>query len=453
MDTADRKKLLLIISNPFAATNVIHSGLIGKLATEYEVYLLSDLIDEKTRMTINRKFNIDMLRSTLQLPQEPIFMKVLRWMEKSLFMNYFNIETHQIKKQGLSSLLQWADVAAYYLTSLRLTSLFLLRFLRKCIIRYQAIYISDPTHIDGVISTSPLDVRENIVVNALNNKNIPSLAIIISWDNLTSKGIINANHDCVLVWNKIMAEDYNRFYPILSHKHAKVLIAGIPRFDIYFQPEAKHEIPSRISDISMTDHVILFATSAFKHFPNQSQIIEHLLEYADKKGDTTILVRCHPGDDVSKYKKYSGVPHLKIMTPVSTSGSSMHHNSIPDLNELGRLATMLKLCSVCVQVASTIRLEAAICNKPVISIAYDGDVWVPDHQSVRRFYLYSHQLELNKLGIDKLVYSKADLFQNLDVLFEQKSQINNHKKLHDFIPYTKPVATQITMEYIRQWLH
>ncbi|REA55232.1 hypothetical protein DSL64_28425 [Dyadobacter luteus] len=447
MDTPEKKRILLLITNAYAATNVIHSGLIRELAAAYEIYLLSDIIDEEARMMINKNFSIHIHRCNLQICKEPALLKIARRMEKLLFMNHFHIETQQIKNLELPWLRQFLIKIVACLTWFPTLSVFLLHSLRRLIIQLPSANLAEHIHFDGVISTSPLDNRENRIVNNLKTKQVRSLAIIISWDNLTSKGVINADHDYVLVWNNIMAKEYKQYYSVLSHQRAKVEITGIPRFDIYNETEIGNA-ECLSADIPDNHRIILFATSGIKHFPDQADILNHLIKYAEKAKNVTIILRTHPGDDATKYQQFQNHPLLKINYFESITAGS----SIPRLDDLQRLAYALRLCAVCVQVASTIRLEAALCNKPVISIAYDGNSRMPDHLSVKRLYSYSHQLALNKLGIDQPVYSKAELFQHLDSLLTGKQMIYNRDKLRDFIPQTKLPASQITMNCIHQWL-
>lgn len=448
MDAPDKKRILLLITNAYAATNVIHSGLIRELASTHEIYLLSDIIDEDARMLINKNFSIHIRGSNLPICPEPALLKIARRVEKLLFMNHFHIETQQVKNLDLLWPYRFIVKIVASLTMLPVLSTFLLRLLRRLIIQYPVIHFSEQFHFDGVISTSPLDIRENRIVNHLKKRRVRSLAILISWDNLTSKGVINSDHDYVLVWNRIMAEEYKLFYSLLSHQQTHVEITGIPRFDIYHEPENIKATHASHSDTPDSHQIILFATSAAKHFPQQTDILSHLIEYAEQNKNITILLRCHPGDNIARYHQFKNHPLVKTYSSESITAGS----PIPALNDLQRLAHALHSCAVCIQVASTIRLEAALCNKPVISIAYDGDATMPDHLSVKRLYTYSHQLALNRLGIDQMVYSKRELFLQLDTLLTRKEEINNRYKLRDFIPLTQLTATQITMNCINQWL-
>jgi CDP-glycerol glycerophosphotransferase (TagB/SpsB family) len=283
--------------------------------------------------------------------------------------------------------------------------------------------------------------------------------MIISWDNLSSKGIVNGDHDYVLVWNRMMFNEYKRFYSLFDPVGPQVCITGIPRFDIYFK-----ELPEEYSilqfrkryTISPSDRVILFTTSAISHFPNQADIVKHLLEYTTRKENVKIIVRCHAGDNFGLYKRFAHEGNLRTWYPYDNQDKSAISNRMPDLNMLNSLAEMLEYCDVCINVASTIRLEAAICNKPNISIAYDGELNPPFHSSVKRFYNYSHQIPLNRLEIDRMVFSKNELFEMLDNLLYHCPRLknsNNSEKIQDFTGHSGPFGVSVTMKYIRQWLN
>ena len=461
MDSNHEKRILLLITNRYAATNVIHSGLIKPLAELYEVYIISNLIYQKEINEISEHFNIKLYRIDIPIPKENKLVRILRQLEKAIFFYFFQIETQKIKEKQkgfwyhftIISLLKFLDI-------FRLNTL-VLKYLRKLIIRLtengDTLKILDHYNFDGVISSSPLDIRENTIVNYMKKRNIPSLAMIISWDNLTSKGIINADHDYVLVWNELMANEYNRFYSIFNSQNTHICITGIPRFDIYFRnlPDHYSELNFREKyQVAASDKVILFTTSAVTHFPNQTDIVQHLLEYTSQQSNIKIIVRCHAGDHDALYRKFLHEPNLRIWYP-DHSQNKANSMKMPDLEILYSLAEMLMYCDVCLNVASTIRLEAAACNKPAISIAYDGNLNPEFHYSVRRFYAYSHQIPLNDQEIDKMVFSKSELFGSLDELLYSPPahSINHTEKIKSFTFHSGPYGVSTSMNYIRQWLN
>ena len=457
----NKKRLLLIITNRYAATNVIHSGLIKCLAEEYEVYLISDLLGQTEIQEINRHFNVTTYKIDIKIPVESRSIKLLRLLEKALFYHFFNIETQKFKiaERGIWFRL-FLQVTLGFTEFLGLSKI-LLRFLRAEILRRTG---NDPLlnpllayNFSGVLSSSPLDIRENSIVNFLKKNNVTALAMIISWDNLTSKGVINANHDHVLVWNEIMKNEYSRFYAIFNVSNQNIYPTGIPRFDLYFKDiegnRSKAEFYKRFQ-IAGNAKIILFATSSITHFPNQTDIVKHLLEYSSQNQNTKIIIRCHPSDNSERYRQFENHPDLSIYPLADLENAGFHFSQIPGLDTLYDLYEMLKYCHVCVNIASTIRLEAAVCNKPGISIAYDGDLKVPFHKSVRRFYAYAHQIPLNAIEIDKLVFSKKELFNALHEALQDSSgtTYDYARGINKFVHHSGPFAVSTTVKQIRQWL-
>ncbi|WP_414617798.1 CDP-glycerol glycerophosphotransferase family protein [Dyadobacter sp. 32] len=455
MNDNGQKKLLIVITNGFAATNVIHSGLIQHMARLYELHILSDLLGENEIRAINRHFGINVKLFCEQIPAETAILKPLRLIGKAVFFRHFHIVTQTIRESQQAFWLRYSTVAfANVLECLGITRSVLV-FLRKVIIaRSKRMDIATKIvqqQFDGIISTSPLDIRENIIINSLGAKT-PSLAMVISWDNLTTKGMINADHDYVLLWNKYMANEYRTFHQPLCNVPSKIHVTGIPRFDLYFQldPDQVTERCFREKFGLGSARIILFATSAAKHFPEQADIVEHLVAYAKMRGNVKILVRCHPGDEPENYRLYEQENSVIIPTPQVLTGGTM----VPGLRSLLDLSEMLKYADICINVASTMRLDAAACNTPIISIAYDGNKIKPYSHSVRRFYDYTHQMELNKLAIDRFVYSKQALFEALDdTLFNAKqNRINRTEMIQRFTHYTEALSVPTILNTIEEWL-
>ncbi len=458
MENRERKRILLLVTNGFAATNVIHSGLIKQLANEWEIFILSDIIGERELTEINTYFDIILKKIDLNIPQERPLLRIIRKIQKALFFRHFRIETQKIKEQSqknsIGYLIRLISGILYFLGLNKPALVSLRKILIKLSTNAKLYSQLNSYNFQGIISSSPLDMRENTIVNSLKER-VKSIAMVISWDNLTSKGVINADHDCVLVWNKFMKTEYELFYSPYKITQQKIAITGIPRFDGYF--ESKMDEPGFHGDgkqIRQPEKIILFTTSAATHFPTQAEIVLHLAEYAKMHQNCSILVRCHPGDDFSKYALFKNHKYVNVWFPFGPTTTKMRSGNFPQLDVLTTLKHMLLHCDVCINVASTIRLDAAACNKPLISIAYDGENDKPYHQSVRRFYDYSHQIPFNLLAVDKMVYSKKELFLALNnILFETRSTAqSNREKIKDFTHFTTASAIPTIVNFIDEWL-
>jgi hypothetical protein len=85
-----------------------------------------------------------------------------------------------------------------------------------------------------VIVVTPMNQRfseEVEYVKAAKTLNIPTVVSVLSWDNLTTKGIFHVIPDLTLVWNK---EQRNEAIDIHNVPEEKVFITGSPFFDKWF---------------------------------------------------------------------------------------------------------------------------------------------------------------------------------------------------------------------------
>lgn len=452
MEKSNQKHILVLITNPFAIINVIHSGLMRELGQYYRISIMSDLLTAADIQRFNLHFHSDMHWLPVPIPVVSDFTKWLRSIQMLLFGHFFGLETIRIKLLERGRVLHWLFCIARRSRLLIYLSGSMTVFIRNWLIRRTTspyFYASVAKYnFKAVISTSPLDLRENAIANSLDVRGIPCISIIISWDNLTSKGVINAKSNLVLVWNKQMAAEYQRFYSIFGDE-AAVCVAGIPRFDIYFRNPPKTNLnPGRAPGDNVKTRLILFSTGAVKHHSCQNYLIYDLLEYAKNRPCIAILVRCHPGDDIRRYDSFRGLRNLHFFQPFGENTSQ-----VPPVNFLETLDSQLKECEVCVQAASTMRLDAAACNKPCINIAYDAHPAVHYANSVKRFYDYSHQISLHNLSKEHVVHNREELFLKLDkILTKSKIQTDARATIKPVLLHTSRHAVRLSTQNIQQWL-
>lgn len=451
MERADQKHILVLITNPFAIINVIHSGLLGELSKHYRISIMSDLLNAADIAHFNRHFQLNMHWLPTPVPTISGFTKWLRSIQMLLFGQFFGLETIRIKLLERGRAFHWLFCISRKSRTLTFLSGSMTIMLRNWLIRRTSVprsYASVASyHFQALISTSPLDLRENAVANSLKVNRITCISILISWDNLTSKGVINCKSDLVLVWNKQMAQEYQRIYSIFGDSRV-VRMTGIPRFDIYFR-----DLPTPSPDSNMPaghtqTRAILFSTVAVKHHSCQNYIIQHLLEYAKTRPGITILVRCHPGDEMSRYDCFNGIENLHFFQPFGENSGA-----VPPADFLEALYSQLMRCDVCVQVASTMLLDATACNKPCISIAYDARPDVHYGGSVRRFYDYSHQMSLPDQLREHSVYNREELFSKLDkILMGNAAPMRLRDTMKPVFHHLTPDSVRLSTQCIREWL-
>jgi hypothetical protein len=258
--------------------------------------------------------------------------------------------------------------------------------------------------VTGTPGTEHLDA---LLLRCARRLGIPSLCVVLSWDNLTSKGYMAARPDRLVVWNERMREE-----AIELHDYAPedVEVAGVAHFDIYQRPADlldRATVCGRLG-IDPSRPFVVFGTVSPFLFPYNAEVAE-LLAAATAQGrignGTQLVVRLHPqsagggrfGDSREVYdslaKRYPGIVALDV-PGVKTSGLQW---ALPP-GEMVWLASLLHHAAVCVNVASTLAIDAALGDTPVVGVAFDGVARLPYERSIRRAYDYTHYLPIVSSG-------------------------------------------------------
>lgn len=451
MEKAGKKSILILITNPFAALNVIHSGLANELEKWFSISVISDFLSEADIRHLNSHFGLEMVPLRKSLPRVSRLENWLRTCQMLAFAHCMNLGTVHTKLREQSRIAGWIFSFTQRFWIVRQICVFLTVVIRNWLINRAKVQgATSNWNFSAVISSSPLDIRENKLSNALILRNIPCISMIISWDNLSSKGVMNVDPTLVLVWSNIMAGEYARLYGIFGYS-AIVRPCGVPRFDIYFKTPGHSRSLIHLKEqlgIPPAAKVILFCTGAAKHHVCQNYIMDDLLEYAATNPNLAFIIRCHPGDEPNRYRRYTKIKNIHLFQPFCSRTGNL---DCPPANFANILKLHLTMSDVCVQVASTMYLDASACNKPTINIAYDAQPNMPYTQSVRRFYDYSHQAPLRQLPDPSIVYNRQELFEKLDeVLHCRKPFPDFRTKIRPIIHHCSPNAVRVAARHIRK---
>ena len=115
------------------------------------------------------------------------------------------------------------------------TFLRLLKWLARRIPPDPAILSWLEAHSPDVVVASPYIVPrtgEIDYIQAASVLQIPTVAIVLSLDNLTTKGTFHIIPDAVLVWNEALAEEATAFHDVPEDR---ISITGAPVFDFWFE--------------------------------------------------------------------------------------------------------------------------------------------------------------------------------------------------------------------------
>lgn len=278
--------------------------------------------------------------------------------------------------------------------------------------KYRDILASYPP--DLMLSTNPYDLREIPLFRYSNTNRIPIVTQILSWDNLTSHLILPAQFKKILVWNQFMKQQVVELY----HYHTDdVIVTGIPQFDIYKDTTNFSSRENFLASIGADPKkkLVTYTTTSSIIAPYEHEVIEILHDHIrmGKIPNAQLLVRLHPRDSMSRYESLRNLGII-FDTPGKTS-ERMNDNWNPTQNDMRRLAETCRYSNVMINVASTMNIDAAAFDTPIINIGFDGKHHLPYIQSVRRYYSeYTHYIAMMSCGGSRLAEDVDSLIHNIN---------------------------------------
>jgi len=209
-------------------------------------------------------------------------------------------------------------------------------------------------------------------------------SIVHSWDNPSTKDYRGAKTDHVIAWNELMKKEIEVFHDIPAEK---IFVGGIAHWDFYFdgsfKPKSKVEFLKQYG-LKEGRKLLFYGTSSHLIFRNTFDTIEMLLEKIrqGRFGDSVqLLVRLHPNYLLKQRKKEGQVLELfqERMDAFQKKYGDIIAFNIPKmtflksdvdmpLEDMRTLAENLYHADVLLNEYSTLMIEAAIFDKPIINV-------------------------------------------------------------------------------------
>jgi CDP-glycerol glycerophosphotransferase (TagB/SpsB family) len=127
-----------------------------------------------------------------------------------------------------------------------------------------------------------------------------------------------------------------------------------------------------------------------------------------------VLVRLHPRDEFDAYKEFANTPHVIIEKPFRDTVKVADGLAIDVMPEHQKhLGDTLCHADVVVNVASTISIEACIFDTPVVNINFDGPDESAYVKSARRYYSFTHYVNITRRGAVRVATSPGELVRDV----------------------------------------
>ena len=246
---------------------------------------------------------------------------------------------------------------------------------------------------DLVVTGTPgFVVPDAHLLRAARRLHLPTATVMLSWDNLTSKGYMSTQPEYLLVWSDLMRDEAIRYHDFSG----EIVEVGAAQFDVHRRVaeraeaaafRAQHRIPSDAE-------LVVWGTIDNGVYPNQIELLrEYASRVARQQGSKYLWIRVHPqsvhGKDAHLVDAYRALaaPNIRLELPPVLS------DSLPwDLpaGDLEHVAALLHAADVVITPQSTLTIDAACVGTPVVNVAVDPEL--------RRCLRYTHYMNVLKHG-------------------------------------------------------
>jgi hypothetical protein len=282
---------------------------------------------------------------------------------------------------------------------------------------YQALFRAQRPDILFCSHQRPVEIVAPVL--AAMELGIPTATFIFSWDNLTTKGRIAAPFDHYLVWSEKMAEELLRYYPDVSRD--RVHLVGTPQFDVYADATVllTREAFFRQIEADPNRRLICYSggdAGTCPDDPAHLRLVLSMVRDGRIHGNPQVLLRPSPVDNG---ERFAGVrqefPGLRYAPPSWTHTRGGWAGVIPLPSDVPFLANLTHHSDLNINVASTMTLDFAIHDRPVVNLAFD--VSSPPPLGVplgQLYYQYEHYRPVCDLGAARIARSPEELADHIN---------------------------------------
>ena len=342
--------------------------------------------------------------------------------------------------------------------------------LRRLVVRVQQHYnpqiykdLFDKYQPDLVVARTPGWRVDRYLLREAAGRGIRTAATIVGWDNPSSYSLCGAPMDAITCWSELQKEEL-----VLGSDWdpKRVKISGIPSYDGYFLRSwlIPRDEYFRQHGLDPSRKLLAYACSFetfHPNFPNIAAIAE-LVNQEKLDQPCQLLIRLHPNHflpgtrfegEANRVREYiKNMPHVHLVEPVSLGGGLGHYSG----EDMPEKASMMAYADVFLTVYSTMVVETAIHDRPIISVTIDtpGGWNMPDVYSLPLTSIgeWPTHLRFRQSGAGRVAVNLEELRQHVNFYLRDPNADSEKRRkfIQDECTYTDGSAGRRTGEYLLQ---
>lgn len=165
-----------------------------------------------------------------------------------------------------------------------------------------------------------------------------------------------------------MADEVLRLHPDRDPSH--VHVTGTPQFDLHRTPGFMHSRGATLALLGLDPDAryVLYAANCAHFTPTEPELVRTLCRRLGVEAVTrrhVVLLRPHPADNLARWSAIAGTePNLVVAAPQGADGR------FGTVEAQARLVSALAHADACLNMASTMSLDAAVLDVPVVCVGF-----------------------------------------------------------------------------------
>jgi hypothetical protein len=231
---------------------------------------------------------------------------------------------------------------------------------------------------DLVVASTPGWRLDRYLLRQAARLKIPTAAAVVGWDNPSSYSLSGAPVEWINCWSEIQKEELvlgSDWNPDRIH------IGGIPSYDGYFRKQwlMPREEYFQLHNLDPERQLLGYACSFITFSPNYQNVeaLARLVAEERLSKPSQLLIRLHPNHFMEEplfaaereaiRKLARELPHVHVVEPVPLGGELGYYSG----EDMPEKTSMMAYSDVFLTVYSTMVVEAAIHDRPIVSVCFD----------------------------------------------------------------------------------
>lgn len=229
-----------------------------------------------------------------------------------------------------------------------------------------------------VVASTPGWRMDRYLLREAARRGVNTAAVVVGWDNPSSYSIPGSRVNWINCWSEIQKQELVRGS---DWQEKRVHIGGIPSYDGYFRGEwlVPRDEYFRMHHLDPERKLLSYAASFVSFAPNYRNVeaLARLVASDSLSKPSQLLVRLHPNHFMNVHlyaeerKKIHALaqelPNVHVVEPVPLGGSLGYYSG----EDMPEKASMMAHSDVFLTVYSTMVVEAAVHERPIVSLCLD----------------------------------------------------------------------------------